>query len=142
MHILLIHQAFASIEEPGGTRHFELAQLLAQKGHQVTIIASAVSYLSGKPEHLPVYEEQLQGRLRIFRVYTYPSLHKSFFHRLIAFLTFMVSSFLSRRLPVLPTLKRKLPISIALKISSPKGICRGGRMVPLKSLHSSLTPVF
>lgn len=93
MHILLIHQAFVSIKEPGGTRHYEFAKLLAKNGHQVTIIASAVSYLTGKPEHLPNFEEHLNGRLRIFRVYTFPSLHKSFFHRLVAFFSFMISSF-------------------------------------------------
>ena len=47
MHILLIHQAFAALDEPGGTRHYELARYLAQRGHRVTIIASPVSYLTG-----------------------------------------------------------------------------------------------
>ena len=41
MHILLIHQAFAAIDEPGGTRHHELALYLAEKGHTVTIIAES-----------------------------------------------------------------------------------------------------
>ena len=48
MHILLIHQAFASLNEPGGTRHHELARYLVEKGHQITVIASPVSYLTGK----------------------------------------------------------------------------------------------
>jgi transposase len=43
MHILLIHQAFAALDEAGGTRHHELARYLRQRGHQVTIIASPVS---------------------------------------------------------------------------------------------------
>jgi hypothetical protein len=47
MHILLIHQAFASLDEPGGTRHHELARFLAGRGHKVTIITSPVSYLTG-----------------------------------------------------------------------------------------------
>jgi len=47
VHILLIHQAFAALDEPGGTRHYELARFLADRGHQVTIIASPVSYLTG-----------------------------------------------------------------------------------------------
>jgi hypothetical protein len=49
MHILLIHQAFAALDEPGGTRHHELARYLAGRGHTVTIIASPVSYLTGSP---------------------------------------------------------------------------------------------
>jgi hypothetical protein len=54
MHILLIHQAFASLHEPGGTRHYELARYLAEKGHRITVIASPVSYLTGKssPQHI------------------------------------------------------------------------------------------
>jgi len=48
MHILLIHQAFAAIDEPGGTRHHELALYLASQGHRVTIVASPVSYLTGE----------------------------------------------------------------------------------------------
>lgn len=48
MHIVLIHQAFASLDEAGGTRHHELARYLVERGHRVTIIASPVSYLTGK----------------------------------------------------------------------------------------------
>ena len=48
MHILLLHQAFVALDEPGGTRHFELARLLAERGYKVTIIASPVSYLTGE----------------------------------------------------------------------------------------------
>ncbi len=49
MHILIIHQAFASLDEPGGTRHYEFARLLVARGHQVTVIASPVSYITGAP---------------------------------------------------------------------------------------------
>ena len=37
MHILLIHQAFASLDEAGGTRHHELARYLVDQGNQVTV---------------------------------------------------------------------------------------------------------
>jgi hypothetical protein len=47
LHILLVHQAFAALDEPGGTRHHELARYLAGLGHRVTVIASPVSYLTG-----------------------------------------------------------------------------------------------
>ena len=47
MHILLIHQAFAALDEAGGTRHHEMARFLVTQGHQVTSIASPVSYLTG-----------------------------------------------------------------------------------------------
>ncbi len=98
MHILLIHQAFAALDEPGGTRHHELARYLAGRGHQVTIIASPVSYLTGIPLHLPPYSEKMGGeqeggRIRIIRAYTYQALHKSFVHRVFSFFSFMASSF-------------------------------------------------
>lgn len=96
MHILLIHQAFAALDEPGGTRHIEMARVLADKGHQVTIITSPVSYLTGKSKGFAArwrMTEQVSSQIRILRVYTYPALHKSFFHRVISFFSFMFSSF-------------------------------------------------
>jgi len=90
MHILIIHQAFASLDEPGGTRHDEFARLLVSRGHQVTVIASPISYLTGAltPTPLPTGEG-----LRVLRASAYNAHHKSFFHRVIAFLSFMFSSF-------------------------------------------------
>lgn len=96
MHILLIHQAFAALDEAGGTRHIELAHSLVQKGHQVTIISSPVSYLSGKVRSGKmrwVEKEQPEPGIVILRTYTYPALHRSFFHRVLSFFSFMFSSF-------------------------------------------------
>jgi glycosyltransferase involved in cell wall biosynthesis len=92
MHILLIHQAFASLHEPGGTRHDEFARYLVAHGHTVTIIASPVSYLTGAPNARASGGEALPG-LRVIRVSVYSAHHKSFFHRALAFISFMVSSF-------------------------------------------------
>lgn len=97
MHILLIHQAFAAIDEPGGTRHHELAAHLAKKGHTVTVIASPVSYLTGqaRSRRMPWVARTSGGEgITILRAYTYRALHKSFFHRLVSFFSFMASSFL------------------------------------------------
>jgi len=92
MHILLIHQAFAAVNEPGGTRHHELARYLVQRGHRVTIIASSVSYITGAaPPKLS--DEQDEG-ITIIRAYVYQAHHKSFVHRVFAFVSFMVSSFM------------------------------------------------
>jgi glycosyltransferase involved in cell wall biosynthesis len=102
MHVLLIHQAFAAIDEPGGTRHHELALYLAQKGHRVTIIASPVSYLTGKSSP-PSQSHQKErgegsgvgGSVTILRPPVYAALHRSFVHRVFNFLSFMVSSFIT-----------------------------------------------
>jgi glycosyltransferase involved in cell wall biosynthesis len=98
MHILLIHQAFASLNEPGGTRHHEMARFLAGRGHQVTIITSRISYLTGAQSGAVqsahgTQDDEIQPGVKILRTYTYPALHRSFFHRLISFFSFMVSSF-------------------------------------------------
>src|SRR5512136_1850288 len=98
MHILLIHQAFAALDEPGGTRHHELARYLAERGHYVTVIASPVSYLTGDasaPRSVSVTENDPPGemsgassadsRVTILRAYTYSALHRSFVHRVFSF---------------------------------------------------------
>jgi glycosyltransferase involved in cell wall biosynthesis len=96
IHILLIHQAFAALDEPGGTRHFEMARVFVENGHRVTIITSPVSYLTGKTAGDRVHwvsRETPHPGLQILRAYTYPALHRSFFHRLLSFFSFMFSSF-------------------------------------------------
>jgi len=101
MHILIIHQAFASLHEPGGTRHHEFARLLASRGHKVTVIASPVSYLTGasllsfpgSPTGALRERAGGEGEIAILRASVYSAHHKSFFHRLIAFFSFMLSSF-------------------------------------------------
>ncbi len=106
MHILIIHQAFASFDEPGGTRHYEFARLLAARGHKVTVIASPVSYITGEKTSPPTPgpsplsrmgegggEKGERGEVHILRASVYPGHHKSFFDRTLAFFSFMLSSF-------------------------------------------------
>ncbi len=96
MHILLIHQAFAAIDEAGGTRHHEMSQFLVGCGHRVTIIASPVSYLTGSSGSSKIpwrTREDPEPGISIYRTYTYSALHKSFVHRVFSFISFMVSSF-------------------------------------------------
>lgn len=87
--VVLIHQAFASPGEPGGTRHYELARYCVEHGHAVTIVASRISYLTG--QRMAEREQDLAG-VRVLRAYAYPALHRSFVWRIIAFLSFMLSS--------------------------------------------------
>jgi glycosyltransferase involved in cell wall biosynthesis len=90
MHILIIHQAFASINEPGGTRHHEFARLLTARGHKVTVIASPISYITGSNTHQS--NSEMEG-VTILRAAVYDAHHKSFIHRIVAFFSFMFSSF-------------------------------------------------
>ena len=58
MHILIIHQAFAALDEPGGTRHHEMALHLSKMGNRVTVIASPVSYITGDAQGSRMTEEK------------------------------------------------------------------------------------
>src|SRR5688500_10306710 len=96
MHVLLIHQAFVSAQEAGGTDHYELAGHLAQQGHRVTIIASTVNYLTGtQPPSLDGRGRWVEheGMVEVRRTWTYGAIHHSYFTRLLSFLSFMATSF-------------------------------------------------
>jgi len=96
MHILLIHQAFASLNEAGGTRHHEIARQLAIRGHKVTVLTGQVNYLTGEKIVKPgwVRSEVDDLGVEILRTYVYRGWHRSFFHRIFSFMSFMISSFL------------------------------------------------
>ncbi len=69
-----------------------MSLFLASRGHRVTVIASPVSYLTGKNTP-PKVERDAGGKVTIHRTYTYAALHRSFVHRVFSFLSFMLSSF-------------------------------------------------
>ncbi|MDB4609510.1 glycosyltransferase family 4 protein [Verrucomicrobia bacterium] len=95
MKIILVHQAFVSPHEGGGTRHFEFASHCQKAGHHFRIIASDLSYLSGQSvlsQNGITIEQDIDGVL-VTRAKTLPVHHKSFFWRVISFLSFMCSSF-------------------------------------------------
>lgn len=91
MHILLIHQLFIRPQDPGGTRHYEFARHLAQRGHQVTVLAGTRSYLSGAPQ-APAGREQLQPGLLVLRSRVPSGGQRSFLRRGLGFLAFLSSS--------------------------------------------------
>jgi hypothetical protein len=73
MHILLIHQAFTTLDEAGGTRHAELARYLCSFGHRVTVIASPLSYLTGKTSTAKESDATLKEQgITVLRTYTFP----------------------------------------------------------------------
>ena len=92
--IVLIHQAFVSPHEAGGTRHFELARRLVAGDHDFTIVASQLNFLTGQRTAGTrgfVSTERLDG-VRILRAYTFPALHRSYVWRVVSFLSFTASS--------------------------------------------------
>ena len=94
MKILLLNQAFVSPNEPGHTRHFEMAKFLRERGHDLIIVASDLNYQTGQRTvaRRGVFAEQVIDGVRILRAYIYPALHRSYVWRVISFLSFMLSS--------------------------------------------------
>ncbi|MCX8062387.1 MAG: glycosyltransferase family 4 protein [Anaerolineales bacterium] len=94
MKILLIHQAFAALDEPGGTRHHELARFFAECGHQVVVITSPINYMTGAEQSNEKIEQVKigSGEVVILRVPVYRAFHRSFVHRTLSFISFMFTS--------------------------------------------------
>ena len=94
LRVVLIHQAFVSPDEAGGTRHYELAKRAVEQGVAFTIVASDISYLTGARTVTGderISEQNFDG-VRVLRAYTYPSLHRSFVWRVVSFVSFMLTS--------------------------------------------------
>lgn len=72
-----------------------MARFLRKQGHDVTVIASPVNYLTGKSNGRRKWIDRQvdENGIVILRAYTYAAWHRSFFHRIITFISFMVSSF-------------------------------------------------
>lgn len=92
MRILLLHQAYATPRQPGGTRHHELARRLVDRGHEVRVIASRVSYLSGRADDAP-RSEQVDG-VAVERAWSPRRYHQSFLARAVSYAGFAASSLL------------------------------------------------
>lgn len=94
MKILLLNQSFVPPDEPGHTRHFEMAQYLRRCGHEMVIVASDSNYQTGlrTVERKGLFIEQRIDGVRVLRAYSAQTLHLSYFGRLISFFSFMLSS--------------------------------------------------
>jgi glycosyltransferase involved in cell wall biosynthesis len=94
LKILLINQAFVSPDEPGHTRHYELAKYLKKYGHELIIVGSDINYQTGEKiiQHRGISVEQDLDGIKVIRASIYPALHKSYFWRVISFVSFMINS--------------------------------------------------
>lgn len=94
MKVLLIHQAFVTGSEAGGTRHYEFGQRLAAHSDRLVVVASQVSYLTGAPIDASrgVYYRQQFADVDVLRAYSPPVLHRGFAWRIVAFAIFALTS--------------------------------------------------
>ena len=93
IHALLIHQAFCTPTEAGGTRHYEFGRRIVARGHEFAVVASNLSYLSGQAVEKKDSSgcEWLDG-IKVFRAYTYKTPSANFLKRLISMLSFATTS--------------------------------------------------
>jgi glycosyltransferase involved in cell wall biosynthesis len=85
MHVLLIHQVFAGPDDPGGTRHYEIGRALGARGHRVTVITSAVNYLTGEAASTGAVPPD---GMRIVRLPGRDDIHRSYAARARGFVAF------------------------------------------------------
>ena len=95
MRVLFLHQGFATRKDAGSGRANDFARCLVEAGHEVICLAGTFDYLTG--EIPPAYRGKLFVRehvdgYTVLRTWTYDGYHRSYFHRILSFLSFMVTS--------------------------------------------------
>ncbi|MGO8821666.1 MAG: glycosyltransferase family 4 protein [Desulfomonilaceae bacterium] len=95
MKVLLIHQAFATPKDGGGTRHYEFATRFVANGNSFVVVTSDRSYLTGDKLEPSIQSADgyNNGGLTIIHAYTHHALHQGRVGRVISLRSFMVSSF-------------------------------------------------
>jgi glycosyltransferase involved in cell wall biosynthesis len=94
MKILLINQSAVSLDEPGHTGHIEMAKYLRECGHDMVIVAGDSNYQTGlrTVKQKGVFVEQRIEGVSVLRAYSAETLHRSYFWRVISFVSFTFSS--------------------------------------------------
>jgi glycosyltransferase involved in cell wall biosynthesis len=74
-----------------------MAKYLQKYGDELVIVASDLNYQTGQRtvDHKGLVTEQVVEGVRIYRTYIYPAIHRSYFWRIVSFLSFMFSSFIT-----------------------------------------------
>jgi glycosyltransferase involved in cell wall biosynthesis len=93
VNILLIHQAFVTTQQAGGTRHAEIGKLLAEKDHHLTVITGSVSYLTGTEKETGGTSTNPNG-MRVIAVNAGKGTHRNAITRVLGFFQFMIGSYL------------------------------------------------
>ncbi len=89
MHVLLMHQAFATPAEAGGTRHYEIGRHLVNSGHRFTAITSRINYQTR--EEWQGDDTETPDGIEVSRIWAIASVGGNFVNRLLAFVSFMIS---------------------------------------------------
>jgi glycosyltransferase involved in cell wall biosynthesis len=91
----MLTQYFDLPDEPGGSRHAQAAKHLAQAGHRVTVLTSAVNYRTGRTldrcRGRLVRRERVDG-VDVVRIWSFSRFRGSFRKRILFFLSFAAAA--------------------------------------------------
>jgi glycosyltransferase involved in cell wall biosynthesis len=95
MKICMVYQYYQGHTSPGHSLVYELTQFLAKHDHEVTVVSGETGYMRRETITRPWYKRLMRweqdGGVRVMRMYTYSELHKSYFGRLLSFLSFSLT---------------------------------------------------
>jgi len=91
MHILYIHQHFATPAGSTGTRSYEFARRWVKAGHKVTLITGHCDVSGLEPERRLIYKQNIEG-INVVVVGTKYSNKQSYLRRITSFLSFCLLS--------------------------------------------------
>lgn len=96
MKVAVVYQYYQGHEAPGHSLIYELTQHLAERGHEVSVVAGETGYMRADQPTLPWYRRLLRrerdGAVQIIRTFTYSELHRSYFGRLLSFISFSITA--------------------------------------------------
>jgi glycosyltransferase involved in cell wall biosynthesis len=95
MKVAIVYQYYQGREAPGHSLVYDLSQHLAANGHQVAVVTGETGYMRPDQPTLPWYRRivrrERDGSVDVVRTYTYSELHRSYFGRLLSFISFSMS---------------------------------------------------
>lgn len=96
MKILVLHQYFLGKNDPGGSRFNQFVKYWEKQGHEITVVAGTVHYITGEKDEKYkgkfVVREEYSPNVQLVRTYVSESYNKSFIGRLWGYFSFTFSS--------------------------------------------------
>lgn len=96
MKVAVVYQYYQGHSAPGHSLIYELTQHLADRGHEVSVVAGETGYMRTDQPTLPWYRRLLRrerdGAVQVVRTFTYSELHRSYFGRLLSFISFSITA--------------------------------------------------
>ncbi len=96
MRILIFHQYFLGKNDPGGSRWNQFAKQFSRK-HDIVVMAGNIHYATGRQigKKKLINKERLNPHLTLIRTWTYAGYNKNFLGRLLGYLSYTISSFIT-----------------------------------------------